>query len=240
MLTSAFLFAIGDITAQHYEAYIDRHKALPPSLPHTPPHELLHHHELHPDIPPSSPFSFHRLLACSLFGLLVMGPGGHWWYTHLDRWVAPLSPPRTLRNILLKVALDTAIFNPIFLVVFFSTVSLMEGKGWAHIRRKLHRDFVPSYAVDCSVWPVVQFFNFRLVPVHLQLLVVNLFCYFDDVFISYVQHNGMPGIFLGIEQAWLRFIGEDVDDKARPKPNDQRIQSADAAAVTEDSTAASK
>ena len=178
MLTSAFLFAIGDITAQHYEAYIDQHKAAAstPSHPHPHPHELLHHHELHPDAPPSTPFSYHRLLACTLFGLLVMGPGGHWWYTRLDQWVAPWARPLTMRNVGLKVLLDTAIFNPVFLVVFFSSVSLMEGKGWGEIRRKLWRDFVPSYAVDCSVWPLVQTFNFRLVPVPLQLLVVNLFC----------------------------------------------------------------
>ena len=226
MLTSAFLFAIGDITAQHYEAYIDRHKPLPPSLPH-PPHELLHHHELHPDLPPSTPFSFHRLLACTLFGLLVMGPGGHYWYSHLDRLVAPFATVRTARHTLLKVALDTVIFNPIFLVVFFSTVSLMEGKGWQHIRRKLYRDFVPSYAVDCSVWPLVQCVNFRLVPVHLQLLVVNLFCYFDDVFISYVQHNGMPGFFLWIEEAWLSYIGEQLDEaeQAGSKQSNRQLQS---------------
>ena len=66
---------------------------------------------------------------------------------------------------------------------------------------------MPSYAVDCSVWPIVQCFNFRFVSVNLQLLVVNLFCYFDDVFISYVQHNGMPALFVGIENAWLDYIG---------------------------------
>ena len=216
MLTSAFLFAIGDITAQHYEAYIDRHSA---AAHHPLPHPLLHHHELHPDLPPSTPFSFHRLLACTLFGLCVMGPGGHWWYTRLDQWVLPYAAPRTARSVLMKVLLDTAIFNPLFLVVFFASVSVMEGKGLAEIRRKLYRDFVPSYAVDCSVWPIVQCFNFRLVPVQLQLLVVNLFCYFDDVFLSYVQHNGMPGVFLWIERAWLSYIGEagrDQDSSERP------------------------
>ena len=51
--------------------------------------------------------------------------------------------------------------------------------------------------------------NFRYVPVAHQLLVVNLFCYFDDIFLSYVQHNGMPQIFSQFESWWFQFIGEE-------------------------------
>ena len=216
MLTSAFLFAIGDITAQHYEAYLDTQKLLQ-TRQHTTPHNTAPDPPVHPlhhqTLPLEShstptPFSWHRLAACTLFGLLVMGPAGHWWYSRLDGWVLRWAPPRTLRFVGYKVLLDTIIFNPIFLVVFFTSVSLMEGMSAADIRYKLYRDFVPSYAVDCSVWPIVQCFNFRFVTVNLQLLIVNLFCYFDDVFISYVQHNGMPALFVGIENAWLDYIGE--------------------------------
>jgi len=216
MLTSAFLFAIGDITAQHYEAHLDTQKLLQQhsqhhtTLPPDPPIHPLHHHTLPLESHPApTPFSWHRLAAVTLFGLCVMGPAGHFWYSRLDGWVTRYAQPATLRFVGYKVLLDTVIFNPIFLVVFFSTVSLMEGLSWSDIRYKLYRDFVPSYAVDCSVWPIVQCFNFRFVSVNLQLLVVNLFCYFDDVFISYVQHNGMPALFVGIENAWLDYIGED-------------------------------
>ena len=37
--------------------------------------------------------------------------------------------------------------------------------------------------------------------------------YFDDVFLSYVQHNGMPGVFVWIEDAWLAYIGEEEEEE---------------------------
>ena len=220
MLTSATLFAIGDITAQHYEAYLDYHRHMTADSA-----EHLHHHELHPAAAsPSAPFNFHRLAACSLFGLLVMGPAGHLWYQRLDLWAARVAAPLSLRHTGFKVLLDTAIFNPIFLVVFFVTVSSIEGESRSAIASKLWRDFVPSYAVDCSVWPAVQCINFRYVPVALQLLVVNVFCYFDDVFLSYVQHNGMPAFFVRIEQAWLQYIGEKSKSQLRDEREDRERQ----------------
>lgn len=226
-LTSGFLFAIGDITAQHYEAHLDEQKALAAtSSKQTAAHgrDLIHHHELHVMEPHSSGFSWHRLFACTMFGLAIMGPGGQFWYTKLDIVVGRWYKPLTIKNTLTKVALDTIIFNPIFLVVFFSSVSLMEGASWADIRHKLYRDFVPSYAVDCSIWPLVQCFNFRFTPVNFQLLVVNLFCYFDDVFLSYVQHNGMPSIFVGIETWWLNYIGEKPKHQPVEAPTTPQIE----------------
>lgn len=60
------------------------------------------------------------------------------------------------------------------------------------------------------MWPIVQTGNFIVVPVRFQLLVVNLFCFFDDVFISFVQHRGMPKIFAWFESSWYKYLGADV------------------------------
>ena len=76
------------------------------------------------------------------------------------------------------------------------------------IYAKLRRDFVPTYIVDDSMWPIVQGLNFYFVPVRHQLLCVNTVCYFDDVFLSYVQHNGIPKIFEIIEDAWADYLDD--------------------------------
>jgi len=188
-LTSGFLFLIGDLTAQRYEHRLDLAQGI--DVSQRPYVDLL------------------RLAACTSFGLFVLGPCGHFWYSRLDVVTNRLAAAGSWGNVGVKVLLDTAIFNPIFLVVFFTTVSLLEGLSMHDIGRKLYRDFVPSYAVDCSIWPPIQTVNFRLVPVKFQLLVVNLGCYFDDVFLSYVQHNGMPAIFQAIEKWWLDYIGDE-------------------------------
>jgi len=78
---------------------------------------------------------------------------------------------------------------------------------------------VPTYLIDYSFWPLVQGINFHFVPVRHQLLVVNTFCYFDDIFLTYVQHNELPRIFRLVEEWWERFYekhllgpGENMED----------------------------
>jgi len=133
-LTSGFLFLIGDMTAQRYEHRLDVANGI--DVSGRPYVELL------------------RLAACTSFGLFVLGPCGHHWYSRLDVFTNKMYAPRSWKNVGMKVLLDTAIFNPIFLIVFFTTVSLLEGLTLKDIGFKLYRDFVPSYAVDCSIWPV--------------------------------------------------------------------------------------
>ena len=70
-----------------------------------------------------------------------MGPFGHLWYRYLDIWVNKRYVPRSFSNCFTKVVLDTVIFNPIFLVLFFSSVSVIEGMSWKEISSKLYRDF---------------------------------------------------------------------------------------------------
>ena len=105
---------------------------------------------------------------------------------------------------------EAFVFGPVCLWLFFSTVSLMEGTEWETIRRKLWRDFVPTYLIDYSFWPIVQGINFNFVPVRHQLLVVNSMCYFDDIFLTYVQHNELPRIFVLVEEWWERFYEKNL------------------------------
>jgi protein Mpv17 len=189
-ITSGFLFAIGDISAQKYEETLEWRKIKLALGYNDEQAKSIIVPSVHHSFKFCSWLNWNRLFACTMFGFCIMGPGGHYWYTWLDRFTASYYPLRTGKNIVLKVFLDTAIFNPIFLIVFFGSVSIMEGMSLQEIGNKLYRDFVPSYAVDCSVWPAIQTFNFRFMAVKYQLLVVNLGCYFDDVFLSYVQHNG--------------------------------------------------
>mgnify|MGYP001124223775 CR=1 FL=1 len=48
---------------------------------------------------------------------------------------------------------------------------------------------MPTFLADCAVWPLVQFFNFSLVPVPLQPLVVNVVNVFWNAFLSFMAHS---------------------------------------------------
>lgn len=149
----------------------------------------------------AKPWDWRRLAAVTMFGIAGMGPMGHVWYIALDKFTRAYCRSSGAM-VVTKVAGDTFVFGPVCLWLFFATVSLMEGTEWETIRRKLWRDFVPTYVLDYSFWPLVQGTNFALVPVRHQLLVVNTVCYFDDIFLTFVQHNGMPAIFTRVEDYW--------------------------------------
>lgn len=225
-ITSAVIFAAGDITAQKYEDYLEynesiklqhdeqhsniSHNKTTTVFGHTPPrHDHIHIHDTTND---QTQLNYKRLLACTLFGAVIMGPVGTAWYHYLDIFVNKYYKlnVRPIQHLASKVILDTAIFNPLFLIIFFTSVSSFEGFSTHYMKSKLQRDFVPSYLVDTSIWPIIQTVNFRWIPVNYQLLLVNLFCFFDDVFISYVQHNGMPPLFQYYETWWHNKLGGDT------------------------------
>ncbi len=73
-----------------------------------------------------------------------------------------------------KILADQLIFASFYTGFFYYGVGLIGGKTtdqcWDDVRHK----FVPTYATDCAVWPLLQMFNFTLVPQHLRVLYVNV------------------------------------------------------------------
>ena len=185
-MTSGFLGGIADVTTQYLEHGWDEADGLP-----------------------SKPWDWRRLAAVTAFGVFVMGPTGHVWYLQLDRFCQRFVKRRG-SMILTKVAGDTLLFGPFALWTFFASVSYMEGMPWKDIKRKLDREFVPTYLIDYAMWPIVQGTNFRYIPVRHQLMFVNTACYFDDIFLSYVEHNGMDRmpILRDVQAWWDRILAE--------------------------------
>jgi hypothetical protein len=128
------------------------------------------------------------------FGAFCFGPVGHYYFMHLDRFVYKLYRPGNWRFLAVKVGVDAALFSPLSLAAFFSTVTFLEVNDIGAVKEKLKRDFLPTLACDLCVFPVVQIINFKYVPVRHQLLYFNSVCYFWDIFLSWVQHNGMPEV----------------------------------------------
>ena len=107
---------------------------------------------------------------------------------HLVRHRLKLTP-NSIKFIGCKVLMDCFIFGPIHLVAFFSYMSLSSGRTLKLLKEDLKRDFLPAFMVDGAVWPVIQIINFRFLPVHHQLLFVNMFCIADSAFLSWFKHQ---------------------------------------------------
>jgi hypothetical protein len=72
------------------------------------------------------------------------------------------------RVVFTKVFADQLIYAPFCIVLFFAYSSwLSEGtpaKSWNEFVLKCKDSFTATFLADCSVWPVANFINFRVVP----------------------------------------------------------------------------
>ncbi|EPS72405.1 hypothetical protein M569_02354, partial [Genlisea aurea] len=97
--------------------------------------------------------------------------------------------PNSVRFVSAKVAIDSIIFGPLDLLVFFSYMGFATGKTPAQVKEDVKRDFLPALLLEGGIWPVVQVANFRFIPVQYQLLYVNFFCLLDSCFLSWVEQQ---------------------------------------------------
>lgn len=97
--------------------------------------------------------------------------------------------PNSFRFVASKVAADGIIFGPLDLLAFFTYMGYTSGKSSAQVKEDVKRDFFPALILEGAIWPIVQAANFRFVPVHNQLLYVNLFCLLDSCFLSWIEQQ---------------------------------------------------
>ncbi|KAF7819809.1 protein SYM1-like [Senna tora] len=172
-ISSGLLWAVGDAAAQ-YITHSASKKRLQVS-----------------DADAKFAINWRRVAVTSMFGFGFVGPVGHFWYEGMDKFISMkvLLQPNSLRFVATKVAMDSIIFGPIHLFVFFTYMGLSSGKSIPQVKEDLKRDFIPALVFEGSMWPAVQAVNFRYIPVKYQLLYVNLFCLLDSAFLSWLEQQ---------------------------------------------------
>ena len=73
-----------------------------------------------------------------------------------------------------KVALDQLTFSPVFNLLYFYLIGLMEGRSLQYIHDKISREFVMVMMMNYKVWPLVNVLNFKYVPPQLRVLFGNI------------------------------------------------------------------
>ena len=69
----------------------------------------------------------------------------------------------------------------------FTIVSLMEGRGFDYVQRKIESQFFRTMKVDLIMWPIVQTINFALVPAKFRVLYIGILNLLWNGFLCYVQ-----------------------------------------------------
>ena len=74
--------------------------------------------------PSSEPYNVVRTLRMAGYGMVILGPSLHYWFT----FVSKILPKRDLLSILKKMFMAQAFYGPSMTVVFFSLNACLQGK----------------------------------------------------------------------------------------------------------------
>lgn len=129
-----------------------------------------------------------RTMRMTGMGLFVSGPTLSVWYHYLHQKTSHLAASKT-RLVLTKMAADQLIFEGPYLALNFCITSFLEGHSMDQLKEKFQNHFVPTFKVDCAVWPTAQAINFSVVPIKWQTPYCSVVCIFWNAFLSIVNHK---------------------------------------------------
>lgn len=118
------------------------------------------------------------------FGLIYCPPYSHFWYIYLDRWLG------TGKHALLKTVLDQAIWQPLMLLKIFIFNGLWNGHSWPAVKESLNTGFRTAVLDGWKVWPLIQFVNMRYIPAVYQSSILDIICFFWDIYLSLLEARG--------------------------------------------------
>jgi protein Mpv17 len=114
------------------------------------------------------PRSLHASLSCSDLNAAVFGPAATKWYSFLQHKIKLQNHNTTIAA---RVLADQVVFAPTNMLLFLSSMSVMEGHD---PREKLRKSYFQGIQMNWFLWPWVQAVNFKLIPLEHRVLVVNV------------------------------------------------------------------
>ena len=135
--------------------------------------------------PSDAPYDYMRTARLASFGLLVHGTSGHFFYKFLDGRFTGTA----MKTVATKVAVDQTVWNPVFGVMFFSYLNLVEGKSLGDLTAKMKENLPTAVMGSWVVWVPAHFVNFRFVPPQQRLLYINTIQIFYNIFLSVLGNN---------------------------------------------------
>jgi len=98
----------------------------------------------------------------------------------------PGTAPLTVAS---KVAIDQTIWNPIFGLMFFGYLNVMEGKSFDDYVAKIKADLQTAVMGSWVVWVPAHTINFAFVPPSQRLLYINTIQIGYNVFLSFLGNK---------------------------------------------------
>ena len=125
-------------------------------------------------------YNWYRTFRLATFGLLVHGTTGHWFYGKLDNAI----PGKGGAAVATKVFIDQVLWNPIFGIMFFGYMDIMQNMGIGGTIAEIKSKLLSQVTGSWTVWPIAHTINFRFIPTDVRILYINTIQIFYNCFLS--------------------------------------------------------
>lgn len=129
-----------------------------------------------------SSLDFERLSRFLGLGFCLAGPGMHYWYSALDKYVT--RGTRTATTVR-KILLDQVLFLPLYLLIYLTILAALRGDRLQEINSRIKRDMYPALMDSYKVWPLAQTINFYLLPLKFRIIFINAIALFWNMYIGW-------------------------------------------------------
>lgn len=106
----------------------------------------------------------------------------------LDGAIPPTQDPFTTTT-LVKVVIDQFIQAPIFTVLIFVFLGVLEGKQLDSIQKQLENDYKETIFANWKLWVPATFVNLGFVPPILRVLYLNVVFFFWSIYLSLILNK---------------------------------------------------
>ncbi|CAM9422787.1 unnamed protein product, partial [Laminaria digitata] len=134
-------------------------------------------------------WDFARTLRWLFFGFAVQAPWNHFFYVALDGALPPTPDPLSTTTAI-KLVIDQFVQAPIFTIVIFGVLGLLEGKSTADIREQLNQDYKSTMLANWGVFVPAATVNLAFCPPELRVLFLNVVFFAWTIYLSTVVSKG--------------------------------------------------
>jgi len=131
----------------------------------------------------SLPVDYARVARFAIFGLVLQAPWNHFYYQILDGALPPTEDPFTTTTGI-KVVIDQFFQAPIFTVLIFYFLGLLEGKTIDSVKQQLDKDYKDTMIANWKLWVPATAVNIAFCPPIFRVLFLNIVFFFWSIFLS--------------------------------------------------------
>lgn len=129
-----------------------------------------------------------------LYGALVMGLGGRYWYPFMDRLARKALPPGHSRHSLtmVKLSAEFCIWYPFTLMSYWMLIgSSVYDQPVLDLFSEATGQLIPTIVTEAPIWFPAQYINFRFFPPLLHVYYVCVVAFVENMLMNYVKAEAL-------------------------------------------------